>query len=209
MRNANYISTPIESRITEVTVYLSGAQVSREGKFTAGPETQRLVFKGLPYGLQPESIQVFSEKGVVIHSVEHQVNYQQQAERTEAVQNLQKELEDLNGQLLRKNNTIELGQLEENFFTQNMQLAGTESGLKADELKAAVLFYNERMAAIRETRIECSQQIEELDKKIYAIKSQLGEFDRKRPEPVSEVTVTVSADEEAAKNSPEKTLSLS
>jgi uncharacterized protein (TIGR02231 family) len=131
----------------------------------------------------------------VINSVEHTINHLQEADHSEEITALKEQLKDLERRFHRENNQIELGTLEEKMFAKNMDLAGSESGLKADELKAAVLFYNERMAAIREIRMACQERIEDLNKQIAAAKAQLGSFNRSRtrPDPVSEVTVTIEA----------------
>ncbi len=191
MKNAIQAPTPIMSRITDVTVYLSGAQITRKCPVPEAQGVQSYIFEKLPVRLQPESVQVSASEGVVIRSVEHAVNHLQTVNYSDEITKLQKKLDDLTLDIQGENNKIELGQLEENLFNQNMKLAGTEEGLKADELKAAVLFYNERMAAVRETRMACKKKIEELKQEMSSIQSQLGSFQRSRPEPVSEITVTV------------------
>ena len=60
-------------------------------------------------------------------------------------------------------------------------------------------FYSERMAAIQNDNAECLRKIKEIDIEISAVQSQLGVFNNMRPEPVSEITVTVVIDEKAAK----------
>jgi len=198
MKNTTQTPTPIDSHINDVTVYLSGAQITRKCPVPATQGVQSYIFENLPVGLQPESIQVSAGEGIVIRSVEHAINYLQTADYSDEITELQKKLENLILDHKRESNKIELGQLEENLFAQNMRLAGTESGLKADELKAAVLFYNERMAAIRETRLACNKKLEELGREMNAVQSQLGGYSGTSAEPVSEITVTVVVDSDAA-----------
>ncbi|MCL2333813.1 MAG: DUF4139 domain-containing protein [Candidatus Methanoplasma sp.] len=198
MNNAKQTPTSIESRITDVTVYLSGAQITRKCAVPAAQGAQKYVFKKLPGRLQPESIQVSAGEGIVIHSVEHAVNYLQTADYSGKITQLQKKLDVLTNDRQNEWNKIELGQLEENMFAENRKLAGTESGLKADELKAAILFYNERMAAVRESRMACNLRIKELNEEINSIQAQLGRYTGTRSEPVSEITVTLAADGNSA-----------
>jgi uncharacterized protein (TIGR02231 family) len=198
MKNTIQTSTPIGSRIIEVVVYLSGAQITRTGSLLTKEGVQKLIFEKLPAGLKPESIQVSAGNGVIIRSVEHAVNHFQSADYSEEITILKKRLDDLTRERQRENNKIKLGTLEENLFSENIRLAGKESGLTADNLKAAVLFYNERMASVQGTRMACEQRIEELDREISAVKAHLGGYSNKRPDPVSEITVTVVADKEIA-----------
>ncbi|MFZ5918310.1 MAG: mucoidy inhibitor MuiA family protein [Chloroflexota bacterium] len=56
------MTTPIESRITSVTVYPDRARISRSGKTSLEPGAHRLLMTGLPLTLLPESVRV-SGKG--------------------------------------------------------------------------------------------------------------------------------------------------
>jgi len=205
MKNTKQTPVPIESTITDVTVFLSGAQIVRKCPVPATQGVQSFVFERLPAGLQPESIQVTAADGVVIRSVEHAVNYLQTVDYSDEIKSLQKKLDDLRRDIQRENDKIELGHMEESMFDKNMKLAGAESGLKAEELMAAILFYNERMAVIKDSRLASEQRIEELDEEVSSIHSQLGSYSDKRSEPVSEITVTVVFENDAA----EKEISLS
>ena len=208
MKNNIQNPTPIDSRITDVTVYLSGAQVTRTGSVVLTEESQSFIFEKLPHGLQPESIRVSAEDGIVVRSVEHTVNHLKSMDHTKEITILQQKLNDLAHQIQQEENKIELGELEENLFSENIHLAGSDSGLTAENLKSAVLFYNERMAAIREIRMVCNKQIEELNREMSAVQHQLGNFDYSCPEPVSEITVTIFTNLTHLKNQP-KSLTIS
>ena len=207
MKNIIQTPTPVESRITEVTVYLSGAQITRTAEISA--DMQEVVFGNLPAGLQPESIQASGGNGVSIRSVEHAVNYLEPAEYIKEITDLKDRLKDLKLDRQVFNNKIELGNLEEAFFAENRKLAGTESGLKAAELKASILFYNERMADIRDTRIVCMQRLEEVEEEIAGVEAQLGGFSKVHTEPVSEITVAIIMEEDGAGPASAKELTLS
>jgi len=194
MKNITQNSTAIESQITDVTVYLSGAQVTRSVSISAKKGAHSFVFEKLPVGLTPETIQVSAGDSVVIRSVEHTVNHLQTADHTEEITALQKQLDELNRKRKHENNQIELGQFEENILFENIRPSENNPGFKAEELKSSVLFYNERMAEIRETRMTCEQKLEEIEQEISVIQLQLGGFSGRRSDPVSEITVTVAAD---------------
>jgi uncharacterized protein (TIGR02231 family) len=193
LKNITLTPTLLESRISEVIVYLSGAQVIRTASFRITEPVQSFVFTGLPGGLQAESIRISvdNDKGAVIRSVEHAVNHLQTEEQNEEIQALRHKLKDLEKQLLQEKNTIELGTLEEKLFAKNVNFAGQESGLKAEELKATVLFYNERMSAIRDRRLACNERIDEINNDMTSVRGQLGSFNR-NPHPISEIVVTVA-----------------
>ncbi|MCL1914194.1 MAG: DUF4139 domain-containing protein [Eubacteriaceae bacterium] len=194
VNNTSQTPIPLDSRITDVTVFLSGAQVYRKCPVPKTEGAQKFVFNKLPASLLAQSIQVSAGNGVAIHSVEHSIDYLQKADYTAEIVELHAKLDALETERKNELTQIELGELEEKLFAENMRLAGTESGLKAQELKAAVLFYNERMAAIREASNACGQKIKELDLEISAVQAQLGRYREVRSEPVSKVVVNIVAE---------------
>ena len=66
---------PVESRITEVTVFLNRAQVTRvaKAKLDAGKST--VMFQGLTSQLDQQSIQVSGKGKFTILGIGHQQNY--------------------------------------------------------------------------------------------------------------------------------------
>lgn len=184
----------IMSKITDVTVYLSGAQITRQAIFTPAASITELVFENLTHTLQPGSLQVSAGEGITILSVEHRINYLKESDKSADIEVMQQELESLEDQLTEQNSQLELCALEESFFAANNSLAGNDIGLKASELKEAVLFYNERMANIAQKRIICNKEIQQLKKRISVIQFQLGSFQNTQQFPVSEVVVKAATE---------------
>lgn len=188
------ITHKIDSKITDVTVYLSGAQITRMAEIALKEGTAELVFENLPHTLRPDSLQASAGDGAAILSVEHRINYLKEADKSSEINALQKELEVLSNQLTEQHSLLELCELEENFFGANSSLAGSETGIKAGELKEAVLFYNERMADIRQRRISCNREIQKLEERAAMINAQLGSFQGIRQVPVGEVIIRIAAE---------------
>jgi len=184
-----------KSKITDVTVYLSGAQITRQARLEPSDGVSELIFENLTCTLQPESLQVSAadSDNITILSVEHKINYLKQADKSDEIGALQAELKELTEQVAVQESELLLCDFEQVFFETNKDLSGSETGLKASELKEAVLFYNERMAEIVKKRVLCDKTIEELQGKISMINHQLGSFANIQQIPVSEVVVKISA----------------
>jgi len=193
MKNATDAPVELESRIAAVTVYLSGAQITRTATIPPGAGVQRLAFTGLPADVQPDSIQAGAPDAVLIHSVEHTVDHLSPAPRTEAITALQSTLKDLRRQRAEQVDAAHLADLEESFFTGNTPVGG-KTGLKPDELKAVAGFYAERMAAVYAARRAAGERRDDLDRQIAATEAQLGVFKKDAPDPQSRIVVTVSTD---------------
>ena len=65
----------VSSRITDVTVFLRGAQVTRQAKISLINGVNTLAFRDLPLNIDPQSIQAKGSGNFVILSLSHQVNY--------------------------------------------------------------------------------------------------------------------------------------
>jgi len=192
----------LESKITNVTIYLSGAQVTRQAELVPSTGVNELVFENLTNTLQPGSLQVSAADSdcVTILSVEHKINYLKQADKSVEIEDLLNKRKTLGEQVAAQQSELSLCDLEYAFFENNNNLAGNENGLKASELKEAVLFYNQRMAEISQKRISCNKIIEDLGEKISTINFQLGSFSNVHQIPVSEVTVKITAERAEAVN---------
>ena len=65
----------VKSKIAHVTVFLEGAQVTREGTVSLKPGVSVLRFPGIAPGIQEQSIQVEAPSNIKILSVSFRVNY--------------------------------------------------------------------------------------------------------------------------------------
>lgn len=65
---------PLKSSITSVTVYLSGAQVTRTASISLVKGAHTIVIENLPAKLNAQSIQVDGPDGLILEGVNHQSN---------------------------------------------------------------------------------------------------------------------------------------
>src|SRR5436853_1620334 len=69
------IDKPVESNITDVTVFLSNAQVNREVKTRVDAGKTNLILTGLTSQLDLQSIQVAGKGNFIILGISHQQNF--------------------------------------------------------------------------------------------------------------------------------------
>ncbi len=74
----------VSSEIKEVTVFLQGAQVSRQVELKLNAGSQDINLSGLAAYLDPNSVRVFSSGDCVIQAVRHELDYIQSAEAKSA-----------------------------------------------------------------------------------------------------------------------------
>jgi len=183
---------PVKSEIREVTVFLSGAQVTRMGTSTVEEGTQTLIFNGLPQNLNEESIQVKGSGNFTILSVTHQLNYLVSREKTTEIKYLEDSLERLKNQINLEQAILKVYQEEENFLLANKQIGGQNTGVKVDELKAALELYRSRLTETAKLKLKSNLAITSLNEKITRITNQLNTLNSSNA-PTSEVLVNISS----------------
>ena len=115
----------VTSQIKEVTVFLQGAQISRQARINITKGTSTLILRELPAGIDPQSIQARGEGNFVILSLLHQVNYLAGAHKTAGIQALQDTLKMLENKLAEVNGKQAVMKSEEELLVANRNLGGT------------------------------------------------------------------------------------
>ncbi|MCL2321790.1 MAG: mucoidy inhibitor MuiA family protein [Oscillospiraceae bacterium] len=192
MNNKEIIN--INSVISDVTVYLSGAQITRKATVQLESGNTMLKFDMLPMSLIPDSIQVIAEEGVTIQSVEHKINYLVKAKNTDEIEKLKHELENQSDKKTYEQSLLKLCDQEEQFLLSNRSLAGSYTGIKTLELKSAAEFFSTSMENINKKRIEINKAITKLDDEIRKISNELGVYSSPESTPVSEIIVKVCSE---------------
>lgn len=184
----------VDSKITDVTVFLSKAQVTRVIKTQLGTGKTNLVVNGLTSMLDPQSIQV-SGKGVfTILGTSHQQNYLNELNMPKSLRALKDSIE-----LLQKQATLEASQKEilnkeEQMLLSNQKIGGTNQNLTVAELKAMADFYRSRLGEIVTSRMKQDEKIAKINHRIVKLQQQLNSQNELYQRNTSEIIISVSAD---------------
>lgn len=184
----------ISSKISEVTVYLQGAQVTRSFEATAEAGTSTLIIGNLPANVQERSIQVkaYNEKLKVL-AVSGRLNYMDEKKKSEQLLALENSRDQLHEKINEYQVWVEVYKEEESLLVSNKAIGGTDNGVDIEELKQAAAYYRERLAEIKNKQLELSRKIGVAKQELDKVNAQLTELNNKRPEPVREVIVKVSS----------------
>lgn len=196
----------VSSAIKKVTVFLNGAQVTREASTSLVAGTQTISFKGLSAELEPSSVQVKADGRFTILSVSSEMFYPE-VDRpeiptaeidkvTEEVTQLNKELK-LEQVMLQALN--EAFAKEEAMLNQNQQYHAAETGTDLDRVKSALALYRSRYAEVTKERFDYEQRINVLNYKIGQKNLRINQLRQQGQAPIPiveasrEVVVTVKA----------------
>jgi len=184
----------VTSEITDVTVYLNGAQVTREAEVSIPSGKTELLFKGITSRLNSGSLQVGSEKEITILSVNQTFDYLEKAEVDETINSLRKRRDDLLVTIDDKRSMIRVYSSERDMLLKNQQIGGDENGVNIDELIKAASFFRSHLKEIESLTKNLDREIKELNLKLNDINQQLRELNAQKQQPTSTVKVAVKTD---------------
>lgn len=189
---------PIDSKITEVTVFLNKAQVTREVKTRIDAGRTNLIVRGLTAQLDPTSIQVSGKGGFVILGINHQQNYLNEFNLPKGLRVLKDSVEILQRQLLLEQSQKEILNKEEQMLLSNQKIGGANQNVTVAELKAMAEFYRSRLGDIVTTRIKQDEKIKKINERMGKLNNQINEQNELYNRGTSEIVVSLSADVAAA-----------
>jgi len=185
----------VTSKITNVTVYLRGAQVSREAVITLPKGSVTLMFRNLPENIDPQSIQARGEGNFIILSLLHQVNYLSGQRKTAEVKQLEDSIKIYEEELAWVNSQMAVMKSEEEMLDANRAIGSAEKGVVLSELRQAVDFYRARLSEIKKETLRLNFNAIKIKERIELLRNQLNTLNVKLQQPTSEVLVNVSCEQ--------------
>ncbi|HEX5625929.1 MAG TPA: mucoidy inhibitor MuiA family protein [Saprospiraceae bacterium] len=179
------------SEIREVTVYLQGAQVTRQvdAKLVAGVQT--LLIKGLAQNIDPNSIRVSSGPGVVLQAVRHEINFLQTAE--DRALELKKKRDGLLADANKVNQQITLLKFEKTSLEKNQvqMVAVPNSTSKLEDLKIVLEYQKLRLQDILPKLYEQDKKLQAIQQEIDKVNRQIQDVDQNQNKPSSDIALQV------------------
>ena len=180
------------SVIEQATVFLQGAQLTRNMNVEVTEGKNTILFEGLPYDIRDESVTATAGETVEILSVSYKINYIQHASYSVKLQELQKQVKVIEDKVWQCEDNLEVLTLEEQFLQQNQSIGG-EDGIQLATLKEIDKYYKTRQAEIRKQRFALQKEAEKLKQEKYQLEAELGSIGANNNTPTGQVTVELTA----------------
>ena len=183
----------VKSKVQKVTVFLSGAQVTRSATVNIVPGTTDLIFSNISPEIDARSIQVNANGEFTILSVKHELNYlndQTKSKKKEELEALQKLVKD---KITLQDNMLSIYQSEENTLMKNQLVKAENATLDVSKLKQALDFQTERLTAIREKELAITNRIETLNAELQKYYLQANVINQKNSSGTSNIVITVAS----------------
>ncbi|WP_113637985.1 mucoidy inhibitor MuiA family protein [Nubsella zeaxanthinifaciens] len=192
--NAQEPQLNVNSKITNVTVFMQGAQVQRQSDQVDVPQgVSLLVFSGLSSSIETQSLQAKGEGNFTILSVGKQRNFLLEKKKSEQKVALQNKVDEYEDKIKKLNNEIAVYKAEEEMLMKNQKVTGDYVTYDLVKLKAALDFQKQRLTDTKNKQTALAKEIDDLRKEMGKLAMQAAEVDGKPIGNSSDVVVKVSA----------------
>ena len=184
----------VESKISNVTIFLNKAQVNRLVKAKIEPGKTNLILGGVTSNLDQQSIQVSGKGNFIILGINHNQNYLNEFKPPRPLQILKDSLEWYKRQLSVEQNQANILVKEEQMLIANQKIGGGQQNLTVTELKAMADFYRSRLSDIGIAKIKTDERLLKLNEHISRINKQINEQTDLYRRNTSEIIISVSSE---------------
>ncbi len=183
----------VPSKINEVTVYLSGAEITRKASCVLKEGMNEIVFTGLSHKIDESSIQISGLNAVSILSIEYDLNYLEKSESDPQLKEWQTQLEAFEYDITLLKNLITGLQEEEKVITTNRMVSTDNQALSLEKVKEISQYYRQRITAIKNEIFKTHLKINELNKEKIALQQQMAEVNNSPEKEQGEITIKFDA----------------
>lgn len=166
----------VPSTITNVTVFLNQAQVTRVAKTSLQAGITHLVIGHISPYINLNSLQVKTEENVLLLSVSQRNNFLQSNDKPANIIALEDTLDALNQQLESARIRKEALLLEKEVLIANKHIGGENSGVKVEDLEDALTLFRKRSQEIGEELLKIDLNSQKLTAIQTKFKAQLDEY---------------------------------
>lgn len=185
--------TTVNSQITDVTVFLQGAQVTRTLSASLEKGGNELLLQGLANGINPQSIQISAPADVLINSVVHEVNYQKELPKAKRVVAIADSLQILRDLVTQNNGAQSLIESERQLLAANQRLSGELTGVDVAELERSANFLRARLTDLETRKQALVKKRQEYDKRTQILTQQYQELNGSLNQPSNDIRIKLDA----------------
>jgi len=182
----------LKTNVSDVKVFLKGAQVLRKTIATVPAGKSTLRFTNLSPYIDGKSVQVRMNESVTILSVNYLLNYNDTVNNTKEIDALRAQSKDLNDKIV-------MEQTNKSINDQNLQLLNTNKavvgrdGIAFANLKQILDYYNAQIAELNLKALDIDKKIHTLQDSKMAVEREIAKKGGVKPEPSGEVTLDIDS----------------
>ncbi len=180
----------VPSTITNVTVFINQAQVTRVAKVNLQAGITNLVFDKVSPFINLNSIQVKTEDNVLLMSVSQRNNYLEKEEKPAFIKEIEDTINTLSIQIQLCQIKRDALLLEKDVMLANKKMGSEQAGTKIDDLEDAMNLFRKRSQEIGEEMMKIEASEKRLSAVMLRFQQQLDEYNNNENS-TAELVVTV------------------
>lgn len=183
----------VNAPASEVTIFLNGAQVTRQKTVKLAQGKQTITFTGLSSYLRENSIQVGIDGKVSILGVKREYDYAEQEQQNQEIERLKTAISAKEKEIATIKAEQEVIAAEEAFLDANKVLSGKNEAVSLQALQQTINYYRERLTTLKNRSYELAQNLKTKNSELSALKSELNQTQGRATKETSKIIVEVSA----------------
>jgi len=189
----NMHEVTVKTEVSDVTVFISGAQIIRKKNVDIKSGVTVLKFSGLSPFIEGKSVQVKASGNVTVLSVNHQQNFIDELEKSDELLALEQALKETLGKLDVEKAHLDV--IRENLLLlqENRTIGGKSETLNVIDLKAASNFYSDKLTALKLNEIDRNNKLKEPREEVEELSNQINGLATKKDFANGEIVLKVEA----------------
>lgn len=179
------------STISDVTVFIKGAQITRNASVNLPAGKSTLRFTNLSPYVDAKSVQVKIEGDVTLHSVNYQLSYDS-LDTSGETEKYRKQVELLDESIRQEQTNKLIIEEELAFLKENRKINGNE-GIDYSNLKNISAYYSERTSALKMKDLQIDKRINSLLQQRDSLSRKLALTGSQKPEAKGEVVIVLNS----------------
>ena len=184
----------IESKIKDVTVFLTGGEIHRHASVLVNAGRNKLVFTKISTVADDKSIQFSSDQPINLVSVSSEIDYLNIVEQNPRIQTIKDSIQILQDEISRLMNKQAAFQAEKQLLDQNRSIKGEQANLSVEELSAMASFYRKRILEIHNSLTDFDQEIRTHNLKKMRYQNQLTELNYKETVKSNQIIILIDSE---------------
>ena len=185
-------SKSVNSKISEVTLFLDGAEILREASADLPKGISFVKFENLSRNIIRNSLQFTSDNNITILSVTLRNNFLGKSDKSEELVKLERRLEELNGKIRTENANLSVILEEMDFLRANREITGKNTSLTIASLQQISEYYSTRFSALKMRELSKNIVVKDMVAEKDSIVRQIDIIKKEDNPPAGEVIVKVT-----------------
>lgn len=179
--------------MTQVTVFVQGAQVEREASFALQKGQTVLKLTGLSPYIRKESLRVSGDGSYVILNVQHRNDYLNGLNKREDIEHLEQKIKEVQLKVEDEEAWIKIIKDKLDFLYTNKDIAGKEQGLDPEDFKTLNAMYGHNTETLNLDLLKRQRKMVDYKKELSKLKNQRSSVNNKADLPSGTLLVTIDS----------------